>query len=79
MGADYTGQEKGIENLRQIPEEARKYLSHHFRNSMHVVAGNILLAKSCLSIMEIEEAIIRLSEAEHAANHLLRDLKKIGC
>ena len=82
MGADYEGQEKGIIVLRGMDEEGRKYISHHFRNSMNVVLGNLVLAQSDIMVAEQTDNTDipgRLREAKKAADHLLSDLKKIGC
>ncbi len=40
MGADYEGQEKGIEELRALPQEAREYLEHHVGNALQVISGS---------------------------------------
>jgi hypothetical protein len=65
MGADYTGQAEAIEELRSLSDEAKKFLMHHFRNSLTVV------------ICGIETN--RLQDAKTAAHHMVEDLTRIGC
>lgn len=65
MGADYKGQERGIEELRAISNEARMFLAHHLRNSINGIIGGIKTG--------------RLEMAEQEAWHMVEDLEKIGC
>ena len=37
MGAKYEGDEKAIEELQGLSAEAKKYLSHHLRNSLATI------------------------------------------
>jgi len=65
MGADYKDQDKGIEELKSLSEEGRKFLSHHLRNSLNTVIGGINTGQFEL--------------AKDAAWHMVEDLEKIGC
>jgi hypothetical protein len=65
MGADYEGQERGIEELKALSPEAKRYLNHHFRNSLTgIIAG-------------IETGNLDIAKQE--AWHISEDLKRIGC
>lgn len=76
MGADYPGQEKAIEELRKMSEAAREFLAHHMRNSLQSAGGNIALAK----VRTHDERICRfMKTAQTCLDHMLDDLKKIGC
>jgi len=76
MGADYPGQEKAIEELKKISGPAREYLSHHLRNSLQSAGGNIALAK----VRTQDDRIYRfMRTAQACLDHMLEDLKKIGC
>jgi hypothetical protein len=65
MGADYVGQEKGIEELKRMSPEAREFLAHHLRNSLNAVLNGIEVGRA---------DIVR-----EAGWHMVEDLKKIGC
>ncbi len=65
MGADYEGQERGIEDLKAMSDEARQYLCHHLRNSLTAVLCGI----------QVEQFDL----AEEAARHMIEDLERIGC
>jgi len=41
MGADYPGQERAIEELSNLSQEAKKFLCHHINNSLSVVIGGL--------------------------------------
>jgi hypothetical protein len=65
MGADYEGQERGIEELKALSPEAKGYLNHHLHNSLTgIIAG-------------IETGNLDIAKQE--AWHILEDLKSIGC
>ena len=65
MGAKYEGDEKAIEELQGLSAEAKKYLSHHLRNSL----ATILFGAEKGEFIKIKRA----------AWHIEEDLKKIGC
>jgi hypothetical protein len=65
MGNDYFGQDKAIEELRGLSQEAKEYLGHHIRNGLFCIAGNIEIGK--------------LQEAKDAVYHMEKDLARIGC
>jgi hypothetical protein len=65
VGADYKGQDKAIKELRELSEDAKKYISHHFRNALTQILGGIKTNK--------------LDIAKKAAWHMVEDLEKIGC
>lgn len=64
MGADYEGQERAIEILRELPAECREFLGHHINNSLSVVICGLQTGQ--------------LDKAEEAAWHISADLKLIG-
>ena len=65
MGVDYQGDEKAIEELQKLSTEAKKYLSHHLRNSLAAI------------VFGAEKG--ELIKIKRAAWHIVKDLKKIGC
>ncbi len=65
MGADYPGQEKAIEELKNLSREAREFLGHHIRNPLTVIIGGVKIG--------------HYSEVEEAAWHIVEDLEKIRC
>lgn len=65
MGADYFGQERAIKELQGLSNEAKKYLSHHLRNSLNLIIFGGGQHKTKI----VEEAVW----------HIVEDLKKIGC
>ncbi|MFA6055482.1 MAG: hypothetical protein WC769_08915 [Thermodesulfovibrionales bacterium] len=65
MGADYEGQERGIEELKSLSPEAKGYLNHHLRNSLTGIIGGIETGN--------------LDIAKQEAWHILEDLERIGC
>jgi len=65
MGLDYAGQEKGIEDLKKMSDEARTYLSHHIRNELTVIIHS----------KDDKQG----ADAVAAAWHILEDLQRIGC
>lgn len=65
MGNSYEGQEKGIKELRELSPHAKKYLSHHLRNSLHTITSGIETGN--------------LTIAKNAAWHIVKDLERIGC
>lgn len=65
MGADYPSQDKAIQELRALSDDAKVFLSHHIRNSLSGVIGGIDTGK--------------LDIAKNSAEHIVKDLEKIGC
>lgn len=65
MGADYKEQEKAIEELKGLSLEAKRYLSHHLRNSLSAI------------IFSADKG--ELIKIKRAAWHIVEDLKRIGC
>lgn len=65
MGADYFEQEKAITELQGLSNDAKKYLSHHIRNSLALITFGIDQGKT--------------DAAQKAVWHIVEDLKKIGC
>jgi hypothetical protein len=65
MGADYEGQERAIEELKNLSSEAKQYLSHHIRNGLNIVINGIQTKHFNL--------------ATYAARHIVADIERIGC
>ncbi|MEW6485775.1 MAG: hypothetical protein AB1423_14375 [Pseudomonadota bacterium] len=65
MGIDYAGQEKAIEEIRNLSQEAKEFLSHHLRNALNGITGGIEVG--------------RLDIAKESAMHMVEDLERIGC
>jgi hypothetical protein len=64
MGADYEGQEKGIEELKALSSEAKGVLAHHLNNSLTVILGALHLDQHDL--------------VEKAVDHIVADLELFG-
>ena len=64
MGNYLPGQEKGIEEIRSLSQEAKNVLSHHILNELNVITGGI------------ETGQLKL--AEQAAWHINKDLRELG-
>ena len=76
MGADYKDQDKGIEILRSMPDEAKEYIAHHLRNALAGSIGNIDLALHQAKTKSLKE---RLEKANDGLFHAVSDLARIGC
>jgi hypothetical protein len=77
MGADYPQQEKALEELSNITDTAKEYLSHHIRNELSSISGHIHLLKKFPVPPERTRA--SLVEIRRAVNHIVEDLERIGC
>lgn len=64
MGADYKGQEAGIEAVQALPKEGKEYLSHHLNNSMAILINMLYLGKT--------------KDAEEIVWHMVADLNRVG-
>mgnify|MGYP001590793668 CR=1 FL=1 len=64
MGNNYAGQEKAIEELNALSNEAKAFLNHHIGNSLSVIIGAIKVGE--------------LELAEEAAWHIVDDMKTAG-
>jgi hypothetical protein len=64
VGNDYPGQERAIEELSALSDDAKEFLSHHICNSLSAILGGIRVG--------------RLQLAEEAAWHIVSDLEKAG-
>jgi hypothetical protein len=67
MGAitDHEEDQRAVKILQQLPEEAKDWIRHHFRNCLLCIGGGA----------EIHHPDMIMS----AAKHLVEDLKRIGC
>ena len=64
MGADLPEDQKGIDEILNMSEDARKYLGHHLNNSLFVL------------ITSLETGDIDC--AKEAAGHMVEDLNRVG-
>ena len=64
MGNDYQGQEKAIEELSALSNEAKEYLNHHLGNSLSGILGYAKLGK--------------YKEIEKLVWHVIDDFEKAG-
>lgn len=64
MGADYKGQEKGVEEVKKLGAAGRGYLAHHLRNSL----------SSVITLLEVDD----VDAAKQAAWHMVDDLERVG-
>jgi hypothetical protein len=64
MGAKYDGEEAGIEELRALGYEGKKFLCHHLCNALSQVIGGIDIGD--------------LQMAKDAAWHMVDDLDQAG-
>lgn len=65
MGNWYFGEEYAIEEIRNLSQEAKGFLSHHIRNALTGITGGIETG--------------RLDIAMQSAHHIVEDLERIGC
>ena len=64
MGNSYEGEDEGMEDLKDIPKAARRYINHHLGNSLTSLSA-------CLSVDDIEGS-------KEAVAHIIDDLKRAG-
>ena len=64
MGADYEGQEAGIEAVKALPREGKEYLGHHLNNSLAIL-NNMLYTGD-------------LEGAKEIVWHMVEDLNRAG-
>ena len=69
MGATLHDEESAIRRAPEIPEDCRRYISHHVRNGLVSIMG---LA------MRIKEEPDALEMLEDYIDHIATDLKKVG-
>jgi len=74
MGADLKGQREAIEIIRALPEEVKGALSHHLRNSLMVILGEVQLENHYCDNCSLRH----LNQIESSAKHLLADLEMFG-
>jgi signal transduction histidine kinase len=64
MGADYQGQERAIEKVKELPADVRELLSHHLRNPLTVILA--------------EAQMKELKLIEKSVKHMIKDLERFG-
>lgn len=69
MGARLHDEDAAIKKAPEIPNECRRYISHHVRNGLVSIMG---LA------MRIKDEPDALEKLEDYIDHIARDLKKVG-
>lgn len=78
MGMTYPEEPRDIIEIQKLAEEhvcLKRYLSHHLRNSLGVIVGNVYLINRTMSLeLAHEKAVI----IEEAVNHIIEDLQKVG-
>lgn len=65
MGISYEGEEKAIEEIRQLSTEAKQYISHHIRNSL------------CAVILFVDKN--DKEKLRDVIDHICKDLRAIDC
>ena len=69
MGAKLAEDAMAIQRSQEIPDECRRYISHHVRNGLVSIMG---LA------MKIKDDPVAIRELECYISHIARDLEKVG-
>ncbi len=69
MGAVLNDEDAAIQKAREIPDECKRYISHHVRNGLVSIMG------LAMKIKDEPEAIEKL---EDYIDHIAKDLKKMG-
>ena len=69
MGAALNDEDAAVQKAREIPEECKRYISHHVRNGLVSIMG---LA------MRIKEEPDAIEKLEDYIDHIASDLKKMG-
>ena len=68
-------QERGIEALRNLPQEAKEYLCHHIFNALAPVVGYTEMMLEQQKPLSLEY----IRYIKEGVDHALADLRRIGC
>lgn len=69
MGARTYDEEMAIQKASEIPNECKRYISHHVRNGLVSILG---------AAMKINNEPNALKELEGCIRHIAVDLEKVG-